>query len=94
MEDRRKKKGGRDMFSSYDEERPTQTGKHKDLSLCMCEVWGEVGYAWPSRDAGEVNEARLCGTRENDSEKRDPWPRSLPEPTHTPPHRWQSQIQP
>lgn len=75
------------MFSSYDEMRPTQTGKHKDLSLHMCEVWGEAGCAWPSRETGEVNKARLCGTRENGSEEQDPWPRSLPEATHTAPHR-------
>lgn len=75
------------MFSSYDEKRATQAGKHKELPLHMCEVRGEAGCAWPSRDVWEVNKARLYGTRENDSDERDPWPRSLPKATHTAPHR-------
>lgn len=70
IEDRKKKGGGRDMFSSYDEKRRTPAGKHKDSSLHMCELWGEAGYAWPSRDAGEVNKARLYGTRENVVKRR------------------------
>jgi len=87
IEDWRKKKGGRDTFSSYDEKRPTQAGKHTDLSLHMCEVWGKAGCAWPSRDVWEVNKVMLCGTRENGSKEQDPWPRSLPEATHTAPHK-------
>lgn len=75
------------MFSYYDKERSSQAGKHKDLPLHMCEVWGEAGCAWPSRDAREVNKARVCGSMENDSEEQDPWPRNLPEATHTAPHR-------
>lgn len=47
------------MFSSYDDKRPTQAGKHKDLSLPVCVVWGEAGCAWPSRDVWKVNKARL-----------------------------------
>lgn len=62
--DRRKKKGGRNMFSSYDKKRPTQAGKHRDLPLHMCEVWGkqavlgllgmcgketEWGYMWQGK---------------------------------------------
>lgn len=38
IEDRKKKGGGRDMFSSYDEKRRTPAGKHKDSSWHMCEV--------------------------------------------------------
>lgn len=57
------------MFSSYDDERATQVGKHGDLSLPACEVLGEAGCAWPCRDVWEVNKAQLCGTRRNGSEE-------------------------
>lgn len=57
------------MFSSYDDERATQVGKHGDLSLPPCEVLGEAGCAWPCRDVWEVNKAQLCGTRRNGSEE-------------------------
>lgn len=82
------------MFLSYDEERATQVGKHSDLSLRMCEVWGKrAGLARPCRDVWEVNKARLCGTREM-VVRRETCGQGVRLKQHTDPHRWQSQMQP
>lgn len=75
------------MFSSYDEKRPTQVGKHKDLPL---PVWGvgEAGCAWPSRDVWEAEQGYMQQGKMTTESETLGWEVSLKQ------DRWQSQIQP
>lgn len=77
------------MFSSYDEKRPTQAGKHKDLSVHMCEVWGKqavlglLGMRGKQTEKGYMAQGKMIVKSE-----------TLGQEASLKQHRWESQIQP